>query len=646
MRKRALLLFLARLVSAWQLVVKRALAHWRLLSTVVVGVVLATAIMSGTVIYYDALRTLALKAALGKLSTTQSDILISTERGPTTAAEHERLSRLVNSEINRWVSFFLRGRERAGRSATFFVTNFDQVDSPDAAAKADKRAYFAFMDGFEERVTLLPGGRMPREEPYKVPWAPLAIEAVIPVEAAQVFNVGVGDRMVAMPFWRDRVPYVAVIISGVFQRNDPNDEFWLMDDQVLKAATRVNFQAAPFHVSQQAFLHAVGPAFSQMDSTYVWLLKTDKGKLNARNATDAFVGIRLLKQRLDSELFTFSQVTSLDASLLTHERRLFFTKLPMFVVMILIAVVILYYVVTLSSMVVEEQRGEVALLRSRGASSSQILLVFVLEGATISLLAALAGPLLAGGVISLLGMTPAFSDLSGGDRLSVSITGGAYMMSALGGVLSFAALMIPAVQASRIGVTRHRQEASRPPRAPAFQRYYLDVALLVVGIIMFRQLTEQGSVVATRLFGGLAVDQLLLAVPAVVLVASAMVLLRLFPLALGLASRMLSNWLPAGLVLGLWQMARNPTHYARLALLLILTAGLGIFVASMGGTFKRSFQERVLYSTGSDIRVEGVVLDLAGGSAPVAGSYKDLAGVVQVAPALRDNGFDLSTLFG
>jgi len=47
-----------------------------------------------------------------------------------------------------------------------------------------------------------------------------------------------------------------------------------------------------------------------------------------------------------------------------------------------------------------------------------------------------------------------------------------------------------------------------------------------------------------------------------------MVLLRLFPVVLNLASRVMSPHLPPGLVLGLWQMARNPTHYARLALLL------------------------------------------------------------------------------
>ena len=66
-----LIYLVSRAVSAWPLVVRRSLAHWRLLSTVVVGVVLSSAVMAGTVIYYDALRELALKSTLARLTETR-----------------------------------------------------------------------------------------------------------------------------------------------------------------------------------------------------------------------------------------------------------------------------------------------------------------------------------------------------------------------------------------------------------------------------------------------------------------------------------------------------------------------------------------------------------------------------------------------
>ena len=192
--------------------------------------------------------------------------------------------------------------------------------------------------------------------------------------------------------------------------------------------------------------------------------------------------------------------------------------------------------------------------------------VFVLEGGTLSVLAAVLGPLIAAGSIGLLGFTPAFSGLSDGEFLPVRVTNSAYGMSVLGALLSFSALMIPAFQASRISVTAQRSESNRPNQKSFVQRYYVDVGLLLVGIVLFRQLTEQGSMAARGILGEVVVNQLLLAVPAVILIAGAMVLLRLFPLVMNLISRVFASRLPVGVVLAIWQMSRNPSNYARLSL--------------------------------------------------------------------------------
>ena len=342
---------------------------------------------------------------------------------------------------------------------------------------------------------------------------------------------------------------------------------WYLEDAVLNAATGPSFNTVPFYISEDTFMRVLGPAFRNMDSEYAWLLAVDPGRINAGNADTTHARMRAMELRLGTLLPSYNQVTVLDNALVEYDRRIFFSKLPMFVVLILIAVVVLYYV----GDTFLPGRGA-APGRSRPTSQSRRDLrtdtgpCSSWEGAAIAVLAVVLGPLIAAFAISILGLTPAFSGLSDSAAIAVSISRDAYLMSALGGVLSFVALIIPAVQASRIGVTQHRQETSRPMSSPAFQRYYLDVLLLLISVILFRQLTEQGSVVATKLFGEVVVDQLLLIVPGLMLLAAAMVLLRLFPLAMSLASRLLSTWLPADFALGVWQMARNPTHYARLSL--------------------------------------------------------------------------------
>ncbi|MDA0768894.1 MAG: FtsX-like permease family protein [Chloroflexi bacterium] len=758
------------------MIAKRSLAHWRLLSTVIVGVLLASTVMSGTVVYFEALRELALDNTLNGLTTEEIDILVKADRGPTTVEEFQKVSTVVDRQVEGRLAWLLRGQERAARTATFFAT---EPGNEEEAGEDNARTYFVFMPSLLDNITLLndDGGRLPVSHAVNAIGETLMVEAIVPADEAAIFGVGVGDVISAVPHWQDRTPYVSVMITGLFERNDPEAEFWHMDDRLVKNATSGgSFRSVPFFVSDAGFFNVLGQAFPDMNTSYIWLLKVDPEKLNASNTTFARLQITTMKRRLSSNLFSFRQITELDDALADYDRRLFFSKLPMFIIMVLIAVVILYYVVTLSSLLVEQQRGEIGLMRSRGATSAQILTVFVLEGATISAVAIIVAPLLAATVISLLGFTPAFSGLSDVGRLTVNISTGAYLMAALGGLLSFAALMVPAVYASRISVRRQRQDAARPDAPPFFQRFYLDVMLLVISIFLFRQLTQQGSIVATGLFGEMAINQVLLAVPAVILVAFALVLLRLFPLAIrfisgdspslmhlvvgfvvalqlasvtfngalygegfgwvfgtlaiavlgglywaterskvksyliaGLAIQTLLvavltlvGWdlpsmdflafsigqinvtpaiaagvmlvslttdgggvfvpfplgalfllvsafarrAPVGYSMGMWQMARNPTHYARLSLLLILMAGLGIFAASFSGTLERSFQEQAQYSTGSDIRLEGLILNNLGDSVPLVESYKSMPAVDELSPVLRAFGTDLSRLIG
>ena len=633
--------WLTRFFSTWQLVGRRSLAHWRLLSPVVVGVLLASAMMAGTVLYFDSLRDLALQFTLDKLPETDVNVILVTEKGPTNPNEYDAVSTILVERMNPLVGWTARRIERTGKSSVFAVAPPGKTDGP-SPWDGDGRANFIFVTNLGDYARILPGGRMPERGAGGGPGEPLVLEAIVPADQAEAFGLTTGGRIAAIPGATGPTPHVLVTITGLFEAREDAAALRDLDERVLRRGTQVNFRQLQLYISEETYLETLGPSFPRLDSIYAWHLDVDRGRLNARNSFHTLAGLSYLSDRLGSSLYGYEQITGLDDALREFERRHFFTKLPMLVAMILIVIVILYYIVMIASMVVARQRGEIVLMRSRGATSVQIFMVFLIEAGTLSLVAALVGPLIAGLAIGALGYTPAFSELTGGDALPVDISGASYGLSAAGALLAFAALLVPAVQASRVGVARYRQESARPARQPWFQKYYVDVAVLLAALLMFRQLSEQGSVVATNVFGETVVDQVLLAMPALMLAAWAMVLLRLLPLGLALGSRLMSNRLSVGLALGLWQMARNPTHYARLSMLLILMAGLGVFVASVGGTLQLNYEERVLYSTGSDMRAEGIFLEPRGLTLPFARKYEEIEGVARVMPAYRGGGFDLS----
>ena len=636
------------IISTWQLVAKRALAHWRLLSYVVIGVVLASAILSGTVIYFEALRELALENSLQKRTTEQLNITVRASRGPTNNEEYGKITSVVVPLANRHVSWMVRDSVPAGRTPTFYL---GQVGSEDTAKGGLDRTFFAFIDDLDERVPLIEGAP-PIPSAAVGPDQPLELEAVVPLRAMQELGARVGDRFAAVPTISSDIPYVYVTISGAFDWESANDaELVSFTEESLQTRTlTTDLRLMPFFITRQSFLEALGPSIGSMSASYFWYLKTDPSLLNADNAQLTVANISVMSNRAVAALQTFSLTTGLDDALIEYDQRLFFSRLPMFIVLILIAFVILYYVATMSSILVENQRSEVAQFRSRGSDTSQILTVFIMEGAMIALLAAIVAPVIAALTISLLGLTPAFFGLTGGGLLSVEISPAAYALSALGGMLGFLALLLPAIQASRFGITQQRQQSSRPTSLPTFQRYYLDVLLLLIAIFLFRQLTEQGSVVARDVFGAAVADELLLAVPGLVLVASAMVLLRLFPLVMNLISKLFAKVLPVAAAMTVWQMSRQPTHYSRLSLLLILTAGLGIFASSFSTTLQRSFEERILHVSGSDLRVVGVnrssasdeVALMTGGRFAEEIAYERIPGVDIASAVLKRAGRDLT----
>ena len=122
-----------RILSAWPMVLKRSLANWRLLSSVVVGVVLASAIMAGTVIYFDSLRDIALDAALADREPLDLDIFTKVTRGPTNPASYSIVRNHVESAYSGSVGWFIEDALQGGRSATMFLT------LPGAEAEAGKR---------------------------------------------------------------------------------------------------------------------------------------------------------------------------------------------------------------------------------------------------------------------------------------------------------------------------------------------------------------------------------------------------------------------------------------------------------------------------------------------------------------------------
>ncbi|MCH7734061.1 MAG: ABC transporter permease [Chloroflexi bacterium] len=627
--------------SSLQLMARRSLAHWKLLSAVVIGVLLAVSIMSATVLYFDSLRNIALQHDLQQQAPSRMDILIETRQSPVNPQSHEEIVKYVETRLESRLGRISAGITTALKSNTFFLAN--PGDEVPPLADDRRRASFVTVPGIEDHASLISGGWPSRTLPA-VGDELLTIDAAVSAEVAEAFGLETGDIFVMAPFWEAAHDRVQARVSGVYQRNEQDDLFWRVFDDALRFGD-TSFQFATFIVPEPSMLEALGGYFPSLGSRYGWLVDIETARIHASASERTQDSLESLDDEFRAELDGYRLTSELGIVLSRFDTRLFFNKIPMFVVLVLIVLVVLYYVSTIAGLLVDAQRGEIALLRSRGATSTQIVVVYATEAFVLTAIAIPVGPYLAAGAISVIGSLPWFSDLNNGSALPVEVTASVFRLAALGGLLSLLALLVPAISAGRIGLLEHRMSVARPAKLPVYQRYYLDLALLGLVLFLFWQLQQRGSFVATNIFGEDKVNQLILAVPAIFLVAAGIVLLRIFPISMEILGRFLSSRIMSPitspvLVLGVWQMARNPAHHARLSLLLILTASLGVFAATFAGTLDQSFVDRVFYETGADFRVTGIQLPVSarGRSVIVENLLRSTEGISGVSPVIRGGG--------
>jgi hypothetical protein len=166
----------------------------------------------------------------------------------------------------------------------------------------------------------------------------------------------------------------------------------------------------------------------------------------------------------------------------------------------------------------------------------------------------------------------------------------------------------------------------------------LDVALLAITGIAIWQLRLYGAPLTKSVQGSLGLDPLLVAAPAIGLMAGGVLALRVLPLLATAAEAAVSRGRDLVTSLGSRQMARRPLRYTRSALLLMLAMSMGVFALSYAATWSISQRDQAAYQAGADARVlPGITL----GSLPawaLPSAYQGVPGIAATTPVERVSG--------
>lgn len=605
------------LLAPLRVVLQRSLADWLIVVATWLVVVCATTLVALGVLYGDAVAQTGLRQALADEPATATSIVVEMRAA---ADEVEVVEEAIERQVGRalaWTGGELIAVERSDS----YALPTDASAEEDVTDLAVFGAYAAIADHAE-----LVDGAWPQAgaEPMQV---------ALSGSAADALGLGVGDTL-ELTSQRSEDQVVPVVVAGIWAAANVDDPYWAADALELDGFTEsAGFRThGPFVVAPEDLL---GRTLARSVALEVRALPDfDRLRVDdvARMRADTAAIERRLGEALGDRAF-FQVHTELDEVLAATNRSLLVSRSGVVVMTIQFAVLAGYALLLVAGLLVDQRRVETALLRSRGAGIGHVVLFALLEALILVVPAVIAAPWLARAVLELLNVAGPLADA--GIRIDPQVGESAMLAVAVAGLAAVLGLVLPALGAGR-GLAAVRQTISRQGNRTIAQRLGLDLALVLLAGIGLWQLRQYGAPLTESVRGSVGLDPLLVAAPAIGLLAGAILALRIVPLAAELAERLLAR--RRGLVapLGARQLSRRPLRYTRSALLLMLAAALGTFAGSYASTWTASQADQAAYRTGSDVRaVVSRFPDLPAWG--IGSAYRAVDEVEAALPVVRDD---------
>lgn len=270
-----------------------------------------------------------------------------------------------------------------------------------------------------------------------------------------------------------------------------------------------------------------------------------------------------------------------------------------------ILVLLAIYVYVVSHFIVENDRNEIAVLKSRGATTLQVFRLYVTQGALLAAVALAAGPPLGLLLCSVIGSSSGFMQFVQRRALPVGLTPAGYAYALVAAAVFMLSTLAPAIAASRFSIVEHKKRRGRSSGAPLWRRLFLDAILLGVAAYGYYQFRARQRVLEVTGWEGaeLPLDPALFLVCAAFVLGAALLYLRVFPLAVRAVFRIGHRFWRPSTYASLIHVSRSVGQEAFFMLFFTAAIALGLFAATSARTINRNVEERIRYSLGAELVV-------------------------------------------
>lgn len=509
---------------------------------------------------------------------------LSSSSGPVDWSRVEPVDAYLRGDGVRQLGLPLAGMGRHVRTVSMrlFLPTSAQANNPFL-----KNVSLGYLSGMDDYVGLVDGA-LPKASTGKLGTTPL--EVLVSRELADEIGLNVGDKYSVVTA-AGSVVSVPVVISGIWQAHNPADPAWFYPPSAFKDVILL---------PEASFNGPVTGALRNEVDRAVWFARLNGDQLNAAQAAPLLGRVEAVRARAAGILRGLKLDQSPAAALTSYRREAAALINLLFVFSVPILALVLYFAGLVASLLVNRQRGEIALLKTRGVRNSQILGMYIVEWLILGGLALLAGPPLGVLFATIMGRTQSFLQLSPDlPPLRLTLTADNIAYGVLAVAIAVIAALVPAAVATRRTLVDEQQQAARAIRAPFWQRFYLDILLLIPALYGLYQLRRGGLQLGSARGSDPFSNPLLVLVPVLLCFALGLVAVRIIPLILEVLARLaqIPSWVAP--LVALRTLARQPGAYRGPLLLLVLTLSLASFSASMARTLDGALITSMTYRVGA-----------------------------------------------
>jgi hypothetical protein len=439
-------------------------------------------------------------------------------------------------------------------------------------------------------------------------------EVVMHEAALDATGLGIGDEFVVTPFTSEETR--ATTIVGAFRPTDPDDPVWRdLGHGVIPGSDQKVTLIGPLLADQGDVVENL----ALTSGTAAWTMQLDVAEVPYSDGKAAIAAVEQIKS--DVEAIPLGSVivnTRLEDHLDTAYSAANSARSVLLGAVAMLAVLAIWALIFTARLVAARRSAATALLRARGVSPSVLTLWSAVGALPFAAVVMIAAPALATLGVEWLTSTGTVDNTG-----ALPVASPASWLMAIVASLSWLALLVAVDYSAGRSMASVDIEHSRPPRRAAVQRAGLDVVALGLAALGLQQLRRPA---------GDASDIVLMLAPTVIVLAGAMILVRILPWIGRIASAITTHMRGFSASLGTLDLARRPLRHSAAAVLLILALAVSIVTSATNSTWNDFRDDVVALSEPVDVRVS-TNRDAHPGR--IRADIESLTGVEAVTPVAR-----------